>query len=53
MFLMDLQRSIQQTEHVNRFLNQFAAGTLMKYFGALIHWHSVCISSRVDPLELE
>ncbi len=49
---MDLQRSSQQTEHVNRFLNQFAAGTLMKYFGALLHWHSICISSRVDPWNL-
>ena len=52
MFLMDLQRSVQQTEHVNRFLNQFAAGTLMKYFGALIHWRSICTSSRVDPWNL-
>ena len=52
MFLMDLQCSSQRTEHVNRFLNQFAAGTLMKYFGALIHWHSICVSSRVDPWSL-
>ena len=52
MFLTDLQSSFQQTEHVNRFLNQFAAGTLMKYFGALIHWYSICLSSRVDPWHL-
>ena len=49
---MDLQGSSQRVEHVNRFLNQFAAGTLMKYFGALLHWHSICISSRVDPWNL-
>ena len=24
----------------------------MKYFGALSHWHSICISSRVDPWTL-
>ena len=52
LFLTDLQCSSQMTEHVNRFLNQFAAGTLMKYFGALIHWHSICISSRVNPWSL-
>ena len=52
MFLMDLQCSSQRTEHVNRFLNQFAAGTLMKYFGALSHWYSICMSSRVDPWTL-
>ena len=52
MFLTDLQGSFQQTEHVNRFLNQFAAGTSMKYFGALIHWYSICLSSRVNPWHL-
>ena len=51
-FLMDWQHGSQQDEHVNRFLNQFAAGTLVKYFGALNHWHSICVSSRVDPWSL-
>ena len=47
--LRDLANSSHQTEHMNRFLNQFAANTLVKYFGALIHWFTICISSRVDP----
>lgn len=51
-FLQDLRHSSQQEEHVKRFLNQFAAGTLIKYFGALMHWFSICTSSRVDPWNL-
>lgn len=47
--LRELSYSSQKTEHMNRFLNQFAANTLVKYFGALIHRFSICISSRVDP----
>lgn len=50
--LLDLSHSCQKQEHMNRFLNQFAANTLVKYFGALIHWFSVCVSSRVDPWSL-
>ena len=34
---------------MSRFLNDFAAGTLMKYLGALIHWQSTCMSSRMNP----
>ena len=32
--LRELSYSSQKTEHMNRFLNQFAANTLVKYFGA-------------------
>ena len=46
---LQVNHSSQKTEHMTRSLNQFAGNTLVKYCGALIHWFSVCISSRVDP----
>lgn len=50
--LSSMSHSTYAEDHANRFLDQFAASTLVKYLSALIAWLRICEDMHVDPWSL-
>ena len=50
--LSSMSHSTYAEDHANRFLDPFAASTLVKYLSALIAWLRICEDMHVDPWSL-
>ena len=50
--LQQMDMSMHRTEHHHRFLNQFAATTLVKYLTALLRFCHICDEMRVNLADL-
>ena len=51
-FIQQIQMSPNQEEHARRFLNQFAAATLVRYMSTLLQFLQVCSDMQVHLSEL-
>ena len=50
--LASMERSAYASDHSARFLDQFAASTLVKYLSALLVWLRICEDMHVGPWSL-
>ena len=51
--LASIERSDFASDHSARFLDQFAASTLVKYLTALLAWYQICVDMHTDPWSLD